>query len=722
MRGFARVSVAVPAVKVADPAHNGRTTAALWQQAHDEGSSLVVFPELGITSYTARDLFFDGALQQATAQALAALVDQSRGWRPLGVVGMPLHTPTGIYNVAVSVQGGRVLGVVPKCYLPNYREFEEKRWFRAGAEVAHGSTCRLLGQDIPFGTDLLFDGGNDHVVALEVCEDYWVQIPPSAKLAGAGATVIANLSASNFTIGKADLRRLLAESQSDRCKCAYLYVAAGPGESSTDLAFDADAFVCENGNLIAESKRFARESQLVTVDVDIELLVRERQVTSSFGDCALQNPLPVRRIPFSVSSAGSSYSSSSSAKGAAHGPGGLRRAIAPHPFIPKDPATLAVRAWEIFEIQTNALATRLQALTTPDTPTQKGWKPKLVLGISGGLDSTQAALVAATALDLCGRPRSDLIGVTMPGLGTSPLTKNNATVLTKSLGATLHTISVAEMSRVVLGATGHAAAQDAATVEELIDRVREDKKLGDATLENVQARLRTLVLMTLANQHGGLVVGTGDLSEKALGWATYSGDHISMYDVNAGVPKTLIQFVIRWVANERVTTWTGDQQKGDAQKLRETLFSILETPISPELLPTDADGTIAHLTEAAIGPYELHDFYLFHLVRHGRTPTRILDLALHAFGDRYTLDVQKKWLRLFLVRFFANQFKRSCTADAPKVGMVALSPRGDWRMPSDAVVTAWVEQVDAYHPEGHPEGHPEPVTDLSARPTTSTTP
>jgi NAD+ synthase (glutamine-hydrolysing) len=677
MRGFARVSVAVPPVVVADPARNAAATAALWARAHDEGSALVVFPELGLSAYTARDLFFDRTLQAATEAALATLVEQSRAWRPMALVGLPLCTPTGLYNVAVAVQGGRVLGVVPKSYLPNYREFEEKRWFREGRELAPGATCRLLGQDVPFGADLLFAARDnpDVVVGVEVCEDYWVQIPPSSKLCGAGATIIANLSASNFTVGKADLRRLLGTSQSDRCKCAYLYVAAGPGESSTDLAFDADAFVCENGALVAESRRFARDSQLVTVDVDVELLVRERQVTSSFGDCAQQNPIAVRRINFDVAPAA-----------------GLRRSVPAHPFIPRDEKTLATRAWEIFEIQTNALATRMQAMSTPS------WSPKLVLGVSGGLDSTHAALVAATALDLCGRPRSDLVAVTMPGLGTSSTTKDNAILLAESLGATVRTTSVAEMSRIVLDAVGHPAATGTTSVAELIERVRGDKRLGDPTLENVQARLRTLVLMTVANQTGGLVVGTGDLSEKALGWATYSGDHISMYDVNAGVPKTLIQFVIRWVANERVTTWTGDAARGDAQKLRATLFSILDTPISPELLPTDADGRIAHLTEAAIGPYELHDFYLFHLVRHGRTPARILDLALHAFGDRYAVDVHKKWLRVFLTRFFQNQFKRSCTADAPKVGMVALSPRGDWRMPSDARVTAWLTELEAWSP------------------------
>jgi NAD+ synthase (glutamine-hydrolysing) len=684
MRGFARVSIAVPAVAVAAPTHNAAGIAALWAKAHDEAAALVVFPELALPGYTDRDLFFDRTLQHACDDALAALVRGSADLAPLALVGTLLPTPTGLYNVAVAVQRGRIHGVIPKSFLPNYREFEEKRWFREGREVAPGASCRIAGvDDVPFGTDLLFcaRGQPDVVLGVEICEDLWVQVPPSSKLCGAGATIVANLSASNFTIGKADLRRLLAQAQSDRGKCAYLYVAAGPGESSTDLAFDADAFVAENGALLVESQRFRRDSQLLTVDVDVEQLVRERQVSSSFGDCALQNPVAVRRVPFDANPAP-----------------GLRRAVAPHPFIPRDAKTLATRAWEIFEIQTNALATRMQAMTTPPSSASPGFSPRLVLGVSGGLDSTHAALVAAGALDLCGRPRSELIAVTMPGFGTSTTTKDNATALAESLGATVRAISIGELSRIVLSAVGHPAAQGTTSMEELVERVRGDRRLGDPTLENVQARLRTLVLMTVANQTGGLVVGTGDLSEKALGWATYSGDHIAMYDVNAGVPKTLIQFVIRWVANERVTAWTGDAARGDAQRLRATLFSILDTPISPELLPTDADGRIAHLTEAAIGPYELHDFYLFHLVRHGRTPTRILDLALHAFGPRYSLNDHRKWLRLFLTRFFAHQFKRSCTADAPKVGMVALSPRGDWRMPSDAKVGEWLALVDGYEP------------------------
>lgn len=689
MRGFVRTSVAVPVVAVSDPVENAENTLALWQQAHDDDSALVVFPELGLSSYTARDLFHDDTLLSATEKALASLVKASSSLSPLALVGMPLRTPLGLYNVAVAVQGGRVLGVVPKAYLPNYREFEEKRWFREGREVKPGSFVTVLGERVPFGTDLVFSARDvdgmpreDVVVGVEICEDFWVQVPPSSKLVGAGATIICNLSASNFTVGKADLRRLLAKSQSERGKCAYLYVAAGPGESSTDLAFDADAFVCEAGSILAESKRFSREAQLVTVDIDVENLRHERTQTSSFGDCAMEHAFEVRAIPFTLWT-GQLVNPSSTT---------LRRHVARWPFIPGDPQTLATRAWEVFEIQTNALATRLQALSSPTRSS------KLVLGISGGLDSTQAALVAATALDMVGRPRSDLVGITMPGLGTSTGTKDNALKLGEALGATMRTITIAELSRIVLAAVGHAAADEVHSVEELIARVRQHPEYGDATLENVQARLRTLVLMTVANQVGGLVVGTGDLSEKALGWSTYSGDHISMYDVNAGVPKTLIQFVIRWVANERVTTWTGDADKGNAGALREILFSILDTPISPELLPTNAEGAIAQLTEERIGPYELHDFYLFHLVRVGRAPSRILDLALHAFGDRYDAETHRKWLTVFLRRFFSMQFKRSCTADGPKVGIVALSPRGDWRMPSDARVRAWLDDVAQWQP------------------------
>ncbi len=671
MRGFVRIAAAVPTCEVGDVDANVTSTLSLWRRAHEEDHALVVFPELGLTGYTARDLFHDHHLLDAASAGLARLADEGKALSPLAVVGVPLRVGPGVYNVAVALQGGRALAVVPKAFLPNYREFEEARWFRPGVEVPAGETIDLgaLGDAVPFGTDVLLEaqGERSLTIGLEVCEDYWVPVPPSAFQALAGATVIANLSASNFTVGKAELRRLLACASSDRGKCAYLYVAAGPGESSTDLAFDADAFIAENGRVVANSTRFARDEQLVSVDVDLERLTRERINTTTFGDCAREHARTYRRVPFA---------------GRARITPPLRRSVPRHPFVPQDPETLGARCWEIFEIQTNALATRMRALG----------RPKLVLGVSGGLDSTQAALVAATALDLQGQPRSDLLCVTMPGLGTTEGTRGNAERLSEALGGHLRVISISEASRMVLQLIDHRAVAEDDDAAALVERLRSKPELGDVTLENVQARLRTLVLMSVANRDGGLVVGTGDLSEKALGWSTYAGDHISMYDVNAGVPKTLIQLVIRWVANERVGTWS----VGDAAALREILFSILDTPISPELLPADADGTIAQLTEEHLGPYEVHDFFLYHFVREGARPTRALDLARVAFGEDYSLEELKGWLRRFLWRFFSQQFKRSCTADGPKVGQVALSPRGDWRMPSDARVRSWLEEVASY--------------------------
>ena len=676
MRGFARIGAAIPVGAVTDFATNTAQTLELLGEADREGVAVVAFPELGLTSYTARDLLHDHHLLEEARHALHQIVNASRDLAPLALVGLPLRVGPGLYNVAAAVQGGRVRAVVPKAYLPNYREFEEARWFRPGREVPTGATVELFGEDVPFGLDVLLCGApnRDLVVAVEVCEDYWVQVPPSATAVGAGATVVCNLSASNFTIGKAQLRRKLAAASSDRGKCAYVYVAAGPGESSTDLAFDADAFIFENGGLVQQSRRFAREGQLVVTDVDLELLQRERMVTTTFGDCARHNDRPFRRVEFEAP-----------VRIAAP----LRRRVDKTPFVPSRPEDLQARCWEIFEIQTNALATRCEAIG----------RPKLVLGVSGGLDSTQAALVCAGALDLTARPRSELVCVTMPGLGTTEGTRSNAGELAKALGGQLRTISISEASRLVLEMIGHPAIEGVDSVEGLVAAIQGDRDLGDVTLENVQARLRTLVLMSIANAEGGLVVGTGDLSEKALGWATYAGDHIAMYDVNAGVPKTLIQSVVRWVSEHRTHDWS----TGDPDGLRRVLAAILETPISPELLPPDADGAITQHTEASIGRYELHDFFLYHFVRHGARPGRVLDLAQVAFGKEVPLAELKRWLSVFLRRFFGQQFKRSCTADAPKVGQVALSPRGDWRMPSDARVRAWLEAVDRY-PTDAPAG------------------
>ncbi len=662
MQGFARVGAAVPAVRVAGLAHNCEHTVDLFVRAHQAGMHVVTFPELGLVGYTARDLFLDRKLLEGALASLATIIAASEALSPLALVGLPIRTHVGVYNVAAAVQGGRLLGLVPKSYLPNYREFEEKRWFRPGSEVGDGSMLSLFGEEVPFGTDLLFASDLPGLtVGVEICEDMFVQTPPSAALCSAGATVICNLSASNFLVGKAEQRKLLAAASSDRGKCAYVYVAAGPSESSTDVAFDAHAFVYEAGWLLAESPRFTREDKLLSADVDLESLEHERSLITTFGDCATANPRGFRTVGFEAQPLET-----------------LERTFTPHPFVPKDASTLAARCWETFEIQTNALATRLSNL---------GPGQKLVLGLSGGLDSTHAALVCANALDLLQRPRSDLVCLTMPGFGSTADTQRNAEQLAHALHASFQRIEISELSREVLQAFGHPAG--ASSIDELLVRVRKDSALADLAFENVQARMRTLLLMSVANRERGIVVGTGDLSEKALGWSTYAGDQISMYDVNAGVPKTLIQFLIRWVANERVTTWADS----DPATLRELLFKVLDTPISPELLPPDEQGKIAQLTEGALGPYELHDFFLYHFVRHARRPQRILDLAEHSFAGRYDRATLKRWLEVFLRRFFFNQFKRSCTPDGPKVGSVALSPRGDWRMPSDADVSAWLEEL-----------------------------
>lgn len=662
MKGYARIAAAVPAAAVADVEANRDRTLALWREADAAGANCVVFPELGLSGYSIRDLSLNTTLLDVCEMSLSALLESGKALEPVAIIGIPLRFNHGLYNCAAVVHQGKILGVVPKAYLPNYREFEEARWFRSGFDIPPLAVIDIGKHAAPFGLDLLFNSSmKGFTLGVEICEDLWVQVPPSSYQVSAGATLICNLSASNYTIGKAEIRRTLASSASDRGKCSYVYVAAGPGESSTDLSFDADAFICENGNILAESQRFQRTGQLIVQDIDLEALAFERRSTTTFGDCAWRTTPAYRVIEFSSTP-----------------PEGLIRQVSKTPFLPKDPATLANRCWEMFEIQSNALATRMAAIG----------KPKLILGVSGGLDSTQAALVAAAALDMVNQPRSDLICLTLPGLGTSDGTRNNAEQLAHTLGATFKEITISDASRTILTAVNHDVTDRVETVQQLLEQLRARPELGDITLENVQARLRTLLLMTLANQHGGIVIGTGDLSEKALGWSTYAGDHIAMYDVNAGVPKTLIQFVIRWVANERATTWS------DNEALRETLFAILDTPISPELLPADADGQIAQLTEEKIGPYELHDFFLYHFVRHGARPSRILDLARVAFDEtQYDDDALANWITVFIKRFFTHQFKRSCTADGPKVGNVALSPRGDWRMPSDAKPDSWLADV-----------------------------
>ena len=653
--------------RVADFDANTNNTLTLWREADALGSVVVVFPELGLCGYSTRDLLQDQHLLEASIASLSVLVQASSALATAAVVGLPLRVGGGLYNVAAFVHRGEVLGIVPKTYLPNYREFEETRWFRPGVEVPAEATANVLAH-VPFGTDLPFVRTTGRtLIGLEVCEDYWVPVPPSTFQAMAGATVLCNLSASNFIVGKAELRRLLANSMSDRCKSTYVYVAAGPGESSTDVAFDADAAISENGRVLAESERFTRDNQLITVDVDLESLIHDRMTNNSFGDCAREHRRSFRRVPFL----------------AQEQPTDLLREVSAHPFLPSNPDTLARRAWEIFEIQTNALATRLAA-----TGMQQ-----LVLGVSGGLDSTQAALVAAASLDQLGLPRENLYCVTMPGLGTTDTTRSNAETLATSLGAKFVEIGISESSRVVLQAVNHPA-KDAADVN-ATDTLRAQPELGDVTLENVEHGFaRDPDDAGQRPRRSGR--GYRRSVRESARWALRGRPHCDVRR-ELGVPKTLIQFVIRWVANERVETWT----EGDKGALRDTLFAILDTPISPELLPPDPDGEIAQLTESTIGPYELHDFYLYQLVRHGARPERILDLAQVAFAKRYTLATHKQWLTTFYRRFFSNQFKRSCTADGPKVGMVSLSPRGDWRMPSDAQVRSWLSAVETTREKRH---------------------
>jgi NAD+ synthase (glutamine-hydrolysing) len=681
--GFVRVAAAVPPVRVADFRFNREQTLALWRRAHEEGAAVVFFPELGLAAYTAGDLHMDQLVLAQCLESLRWLLEEGerRDLRPLAFVGLPLYVHPGVFNVAACLQGGRLLGIVPKAYLPNYGEFYEKRQFREGRDVPDGTTIELLGQAVPFGLDLLFAAENvpGLVVGVEVCEDAWVQLSPNAFQTSAGATVCGNLSSSNFLLGKAETRHHLCWKASAPAKAAYVYTAAGPGESSSDLAFDAHALIYERGHCLAESQRFAREPQLITADVDLEQLLHARLATGSFGDCALAHQRRYRRVPF-----------------VAHLPASfrpLRRVVDRHPFVPKDPATLATRCWEVFEIQTNALITRMQYFGNE----------RMVLALSGGRDSTLAALACANALDQLQLPRRNLLCVSMPGLGTSAHTRAASRELAQALGASFEEEDIRAESFLILHEQRHPAAvayeewRQQERLEHTVDRFVQflgaHPELADVELENVQARVRKLRVMTKANRYRAIEIGTGDLSEKALGWSTYAGDQISMYDLNAGIPKTLVEFVIRWVANERVQTWARHETPG-GRTLRDVLFAILQAPISPELLPVDAEGRISQLTESAIGPYELHDFFLYWFVRHGARPARILFLAQEAFGDEYAPDELRKWLGVFFRRFFSSQWKRDCAPDGPKVGDVALSPRGDWRMPADAHVRAWLDELE----------------------------
>jgi NAD+ synthase (glutamine-hydrolysing) len=648
--GFARVAVATPVVRVADPAYNLEATLELMREAAREKAVLAVFPELGLSAYSCEDLFHQRALVDCAEDALSELLRRTKTLPLAALVGLPVAVDGRLYNCAALACQGRLAGVVPKTYLPNYREFYEARQFTPGGS-AREKQVRLAGQTAPFGTDLVFrfSALRGFVLHVEICEDLWVPTPPSSFAALAGATVIANLSASNVVVGKESYRHQLVGNQSARCLAAYLYSAAGLGESTTDLAWDGHALIYENGTLVGESRRFADAPQLALADVDLERLLADRMRQNTFGAAALRHADQVfRNIEIELPT-----------------PRGkllLERKIEKLPYVPSDPRTRDARCEEVYRIQVQGLVTRMRAT---------GAK-RLVIGVSGGLDSTQALIVCARAMDELRLPRTNVLAYTMPGFATSTRTKSQAWQLMRAIGATAEEIDIRPSCLQMLKDIGHPYAKG--------------KQIYDVTFENVQAGERTSHLFRLANRHGGMVVGTGDLSELALGWATYGvGDHMSHYNVNASVPKTLIQFLIGWVAES-------DEFGADVKR---ALRRVLETEISPELVPGRQSS------EATVGPYELQDFHLYYILRFGYSPAKVAFLAWHAWRGKYKLPAIRKWLGVFLKRFFQNQFKRSAAPNAPKVGSGgSLSPRGDWRAPSDASAEAWLRNLKEVPTEG----------------------
>ncbi len=654
--GFVRAAVCIPHVKVADPAFNAERTIAMARQAHERGAALTLFPELGISGYSCDDLFHQSALLDAVVASLREIVVASADIRSVLLVGLPLRVEHRLLNVCAVIHAGEVLGLVPKTYLPNYREFYEKRQFASGRDVSVKS-IKLFGQDVPLGSDLVFDCENvaDFALHVEICEDVWTPAPPSTMGALAGATVLANLSASNITVGKAEYRRALASGQSARCLAAYLYSAAGPGESTTDLAWDGHALIYENGDRLAESDRFSDDEDLILADLDVQRLVAERLRQTSFADTAhdwKDRVAAMRHVPFTLDIPAGELS--------------LERHVERLPYVPSDAHARDERCYEAYNIQVAGLTKRLA---------QSGVK-KIVIGVSGGLDSTHALIVACRAMDALKLPRTNILAYTMPGFATTDRTLQNAHALMKALGVTGQELDIKPSCLQMLKDLDHPFA--------------DGQPVYDVTFENVQAGERTNHLFRLANHHGGLVLGTGDLSELALGWCTYGvGDHMSHYNVNASVPKTLIQYLIRWVA---ATNQFGPESSG-------VLLSIADTEISPELVPGTDGEQPGQKTEEKIGPYKLQDFHLYYLTRFGLAPSKVLYLCHHAWGEHFEIETIQKWLVLFIRRFFQNQFKRSCVPNGPKVGSGgSLSPRGDWRMPSDAEASAWLNELERNGP------------------------
>ena len=626
---FIKVSAACPIVNVADIEFNLINIQNCIKQACEENSKFIVFPELCITAYTCADLFLQHELLEKSENAIKSLCEFSKNKDILIAVGAPLHFNNCLYNCAYVILNGNILGIVPKSYIPNYSEFYEKRWFAEGLGIVNKTVNFSFANGVPFGTNLLFTSGNIKF-GFEICEDLWVTIPPSSYLALQGANIIANLSASNELVSKADYRKSLVSSQSARCMCSYLYASSGVFESSTDLLFSGHLLISENGLLLKENNRFQRENEIITSIIDIDKLNNERLKNTSFRNSTSMCPFDVLEIPFKFSSLDF---------------GTFDRDIDKYPFVPSNLYKREIRCKEIFNIQSSALAKRFSYTGLN----------KAIIGISGGLDSTLALLVIVKTFDLLKIPLKNIITITMPGFGTTDRTYKNAINLCKNLGTELREINIVE-----------ACLQHFSDINHPVEK-------HDVTYENVQARERTQILMDLANKEGGLLIGTGDLSELALGWCTYNGDHMSMYSVNCSIPKTLVRYLVKYVSDKEASNEVSD-----------ILLDVLDTPVSPELLPKDNSGKITQKTEDIVGPYELHDFFLYYFLRQGATPKKILFLAKEAFKDNYSQEEIIKWFDKFIKRFFTQQFKRSALPDGPKVGTISVSPRGDLRMPSDA--------------------------------------
>lgn len=637
--GFVKIASAIPSVQVANCQYNIEQIESLIIQAEGKGVEIICFPELSITAYSCQDLFQQQLLLDEAEMALIQLMNFTRSLDIISIVGIPVAYKGSLMNCAAVVQHGHILGLVPKSYLPNYKEFYEKRWFTSGLDITEGSTL-ICGQQVPINRNLLFRTPTC-TFGIELCEDLWAPIPPSSNLTLQGAEIIFNLSADNDMVGKYDYLRNLVAQQSARCIAGYVYCACGFGESTQDVVFSGKTLVYENGIKVAEAKRHSLTPQLIITEIDVERLRTERRTNTTFAtnaaNCQTEGLHLVETEMVSIKELD------------------LTRSFNPHPFVPTG-KHLDERCEEIFNIQTEGLAKRIQH-THSET---------VVVGISGGLDSTLALLVCVKTFDLLGLNRKGIVGITMPGFGTTDRTYTNAVNLMKLLDITIREISIKEAVLQHFNDIGH------------------DVNVHDVTYENSQARERTQILMDAANQMNGMVIGTGDLSELALGWATYNGDHMSMYGVNASVPKTLVRHLVSWVAASI-----------EDETTRTVLLDIVNTPISPELIPADEQGNITQKSEDIIGPYELHDFFLYYMMRWGFRPSKIYLLAQRAFGNTYTNETIRKWLTTFCRRFFSQQFKRSCLPDGPKVGSCSLSPRGDWRMPSDASSAAWLKECES---------------------------